>query len=105
MEGVTANTKKEAQSTEHIPNSEHEEKHGEATLDRGKTHDHDEEAFYDKDYHLKKENTLGVDTHNEYAVKGDESDGQIKWTPLQFVATICLAGLYVGQYQQYPHVH
>jgi hypothetical protein len=99
MERVTTNTGKEVQTTEQIPTSEHQEKHQEATPDGEKTHEEaaSKEYHHDEDYHLKKENTLGVDTHNEFAIKGDESDGKISWTPIQFAATICLAGLYVGK--------
>jgi hypothetical protein len=99
MERVTTNTEKEVQATEHIPTSEHQEKHGEVTPDGEMTREDaaSEEYHDDKDHHLKKENTLGVDTHNEFAIKGDESDGKISWTPIQFAATICLAGLYVGR--------
>lgn len=46
---------------------------------------------------LKKVATLGIDTDdNLYAVKGDDSDGQINWTWRQIVASLSLAGLYVG---------
>ena len=99
MERVEPYTEKEAHATEHTPTSEHQEKQEhEPALDREKTHDHaSDHDIHDKDYHLKKENTLGVDIENDFAVKGDKSDGKIAWTPTQFIATISLAGLYVGQ--------
>lgn len=50
----------------------------------------------DKQYDLKKIDTLGVDIENRDAVKGDDSDGKVDWTWTQIVATISLAGLYVG---------
>lgn len=81
-------TEKQANATENSPSSEHHEKD-----EQQNPPDHDS----DKEYHLQKENTLGVDTNNEFAVKGDSSDGKISWTITQFIATICLAGLYVGQ--------
>jgi len=84
-------TEKEVHGSETLPNSEHEEKQANgAALEHERTHDHDSDE-HDKEYHLKKEHTLGVDIDNEFAVKGDDSDGKITWTPLQFVATICLA--------------
>jgi hypothetical protein len=33
------------------------------------------------------------------AVKGDDSDGRIGWTPRSILATIALSGLYVGMWQ------
>jgi hypothetical protein len=90
-------TEKQAAAAEEFPHSQHQATHESGTpLEHEKTHDQSSEER-DKDYHLKKENTLGVDLdQNEFAVKGDDSDGKISWTPTQFVATICLAGLYVG---------
>lgn len=55
------------------------------------------EANIDHKYDLTKENTLGVDLENRDAVKGDNSDGQIDWNFKQLIATISLAGLYVGK--------
>ena len=49
---------------------------------------------------LKKINTvdaLHVDLENSGAIKGDDSDGRINWTLKQVLATIFLAGLYVGK--------
>jgi hypothetical protein len=39
----------------------------------------------------------GVDTVNEKAVKGDDSDGRVDWTPRQVTASIFLSSLYVGK--------
>jgi hypothetical protein len=40
---------------------------------------------------------LHVDLENSGAIKGDDSDGRVNWTLKQVVATIFLAGLYVGK--------
>jgi hypothetical protein len=40
---------------------------------------------------------LAVDVENRGAVKGDDSDGRVDWTPKKVVATIFLSGLYVGK--------
>ncbi len=56
--------------------------------------DLDESSEIDK---LTPNDDLAVDVHNRDAVKGDESDGRVIWTPKQIIATICLAGLYVGE--------
>ena len=70
-------TEKEIHTAEQVPHSQHRETHeNSAPLEHEKTHDHNSEE-HDKDYHLKKENTLGVDVDNEFAVKGDDSDGEI----------------------------
>lgn len=54
------------------------------------------EHHNEKHNDLHKVGTLGVDLDNSEAVKGDDSDGRVNWTPLQIVATVSLSGLYVG---------
>lgn len=90
-------TEKQSHAADELPHSQHQETHENANpLEPEKNQDENSEE-HDRKYDLQKENTLGVDLNqNEFAVKGDDSDGKISWTPVQFVATICLAGLYVG---------
>jgi hypothetical protein len=40
---------------------------------------------------------VDVEEHG-HAVKGDDSDGVIQWTPKHAIASLSLAGLYVGRY-------
>jgi hypothetical protein len=51
----------------------------------------------EKDGSLHEIEMEGVDTANEKAVKGDDSDGRVDWTPRQVVASIFLSSLYVGK--------
>jgi len=65
-------------------------------IERVETH----EDHHEKDIH--QINTLGVDPHNPDAEKGDDSDGKVNWTWKQVVATLCLCGLYVGEFTRQP---
>ena len=44
-----------------------------------------------------KEAVPEVDLENRAAVSGDDGDGKINWNAKTLAATICLAGLYVGE--------
>lgn len=46
---------------------------------------------------------LHVDLTNSGALKNDDSDGRVNWTPKQVLATIFLSGLYVGQSNPISH--
>lgn len=43
-------------------------------------------------------NYLAPDIENRGAIKGDDSDGRVNWTPKRVLATLFLSGLYVGQF-------
>ena len=51
------------------------------------------ETVQEKEYQTSTPNGSDLENH---AVKGDDSDGKIVWTPKTLLATICLSGLYVG---------
>jgi hypothetical protein len=59
-----------------------------------------EKTHHDEVDDLKKMDTIAalhVDLENARAIKGDDSDGHFNWTLKQVLATIFLAGLYVGK--------